>query len=112
MDVTLLLPGLHIELQGRGTANGQVTAGNVTFTERALQAARDIQAGTSVLAAQQQQLSAQEQNLKAEQSALAAKEQRRNKRLNRRNRLPLLPWGIYDLLRAVRANLLGKQCQP
>lgn len=76
VDVTLLLPGLHIELQGTGTANGQVTAGNVTFTERALQAARDIQGGTSVLTAQQQQLSAQEQNLKAEQSALAAKEQK------------------------------------
>lgn len=76
VDVTLLLPGLHIELQGTGTANGQVTAGTITFTEKALQAARDIQGGTSVLAAQQQQLSAQEQNLKAEQSALAAKEQK------------------------------------
>ena len=75
VDATLLLPGLQVEVQGVGNANGQLMAQKVFFTQASLQAAREIQAGTAPLEAQQQQLSAQQQNLNQQEQQLAQKEQ-------------------------------------
>ncbi len=74
VNVTLLLPGLRVEVNGTGNANGQLMAQKVLFTGADLQAARDIQAGTAPVEAQQQQLSQEQSALKQQQAALSEKE--------------------------------------
>ncbi|MBV9500572.1 MAG: OmpA family protein [Acidobacteriaceae bacterium] len=75
IDLTLLLPGLRMEVEGTGNASGQLIAQKVTFTEADLQAAREIQAGTAPVESQEQQLSAEQQKLKQQEASLAQKEQ-------------------------------------
>jgi len=74
VNVTLLLPGLRLEVEGTGNAAGQLIAQKVLLTAANLQAAREIQAGTAPLVAQQQQLSAEQQKLTQEQAALQENE--------------------------------------
>jgi OmpA-OmpF porin, OOP family len=73
--VTMLIPGLHIEAQGTGNAKGQLAAGKISFTQEELKNAREIQGGTSALAAREKQLAAQQEKLKQQQQDLAKQEQ-------------------------------------
>lgn len=75
VDVTVLLPGLHLEAQGMGNAKGQLAVQKVLLTAADLQAARDIQAGTATVDSQEAQLSAQEQRLKQQEQQEAQREQ-------------------------------------
>ena len=75
VDLTLLLPGLRLEVSGIGNANGQLMAQKVVLTQADLQAAREIQAGNAPIEAQEQQLAAQQQNLNQQEQELAQKEQ-------------------------------------
>jgi outer membrane protein OmpA-like peptidoglycan-associated protein len=74
VNVTLLLPGLRLEVEGTGNAAGQLIAQKVLLTSADLQAAREIQAGTAPLVAQEQQLAAGQQKLKQQQVALQEQE--------------------------------------
>jgi outer membrane protein OmpA-like peptidoglycan-associated protein len=74
VDVTMLLPGLRVEVQGTGSAQGQLVANKVEFTEKDLQTARSIQAGTASLSNQEQQLSTRERTLKQQEQQLTEKE--------------------------------------
>jgi hypothetical protein len=64
---------LRLEVEGTGNAAGQFIAQKVLLTSVDLQAAREIQAGTAPLAAQQQ-LSAEQQKLTQQQLALQENE--------------------------------------
>jgi outer membrane protein OmpA-like peptidoglycan-associated protein len=73
VNVTLLVPGLSLEVDGVGNANGQLTAEMVLLTRADVQASREIQAGNAPLEAQQQQLSQEEKaNRAAAQQAQAS----------------------------------------
>ena len=74
VDVTVLIPGLRLQVQGTGNANGQLLVQKVILTSANLQAARDIQAGVAPVEAQEQQLSAEQQQMKQQQAALSEKE--------------------------------------
>lgn len=75
VNVTVLLPGLRLQVSGVGNANGQLVAEKITLTKADLQAAREIEAGNAPIEAQQQQLSAQQQQLTAEQQSLQQQQQ-------------------------------------
>jgi outer membrane protein OmpA-like peptidoglycan-associated protein len=74
VGVTMLIPGLRIEAEGVGNAGGQLIANKISFSQADYKNAREIQAGTSTLAARQQQLAAQEAKLKEQQQELAKQE--------------------------------------
>jgi OmpA-OmpF porin, OOP family len=74
VDVTALIPGLRVEVQGNGNSKGQLDAKTVSFSQDDLKDAREIQGGTNQLALQQQQLAAQEAKLKQQQEQLAKQE--------------------------------------
>jgi outer membrane protein OmpA-like peptidoglycan-associated protein len=58
--VTYLLPGLRVEVEGRGNAQGQLVADEVIFSSRDLEIAQAINAGTESARRQEQQLRAEE----------------------------------------------------
>jgi OOP family OmpA-OmpF porin len=70
--MTALIPGLKVEVQGVGTANGQVSATRVSFSKDDLQTAQQIQAGLSPT---QQELQATEGQVKANQEGIQANKQ-------------------------------------
>ena len=74
VDVTVLLPGLRVEVQGIGNSQGQLAVQKVELTAADLQAAREIQAGTATVDSQEQKLSAQEQKLKQQEQQEAQQE--------------------------------------
>lgn len=73
-NVTLLLPGLKVQVDGYGGPGGKLVANKISFTSNDLETARAIQTQVAPvqqkeaqLAAQQKKLSAQEQKLAQEQ---------------------------------------------
>jgi outer membrane protein OmpA-like peptidoglycan-associated protein len=83
MGVTVLVPGLQVQVQGSYNAQNQLVADRVTFNGKNLQTATDIQAGVAPveqqqqeqqqqLAQQQEQLEVQQAKLQQEQAAEAA----------------------------------------
>ena len=83
MGVTVLAPGLQVQVQGSYNAQNQLVADTVTFNGKNLQTATDIQAGVApveqqeqaqqqALAQQQAQLQEQQAKLQQEQAAEAA----------------------------------------
>ena len=83
MGVTVLVPGLQVQVQGSYNAQNQLMADTITFNGKNLQTATDIQAGVAPveqqqqeqqqqLAQQQEQLEVQQAKLQQEQAAEAA----------------------------------------
>jgi outer membrane protein OmpA-like peptidoglycan-associated protein len=83
MGVTVLVPGLQVQVQGSYNAQNQLVADRITFNGKNLQTATDIQAGVAPveqqqqvqeqqLAQQQEQLEVQQAKLQQEQAAEAA----------------------------------------
>jgi outer membrane protein OmpA-like peptidoglycan-associated protein len=74
MGVTVLVPGLQVQVQGSYNAQNQLVADTVKFNGKNLQAATDIQAGVAPVQqqeqAQQQQLAAQQAQLQEQQAKL------------------------------------------
>jgi len=52
MEVTSLIPGLQIELEGKGDDKGQVVAEEIKFSEESLRVAKQVQAATEATRAQ------------------------------------------------------------
>lgn len=74
VDVTVLLPGLRVEINGIGNSQGQLVAQKVMLTSADLQAARELQAGNAPIEAQEQQLSAQQNVLDQQQAQLSQRQ--------------------------------------
>ena len=83
MGVTVLVPGLQVQVQGSYNDQNQLVANTITFNGKNLQTATDIQAGVAPveqqqqvqqqqIAQQQEQLEVQQAKLQQEQAAEAA----------------------------------------
>jgi outer membrane protein OmpA-like peptidoglycan-associated protein len=79
MSVTVLVPGLQVQVQGNYNAQNQLVANTVKFNGKNLQAATDIQAGVAPVEQQtqqqQQELAAQQAKLQQQQAQLTAEQQ-------------------------------------
>src|SRR5271170_67986 len=79
MSVTVLVPGLQVQVQGNYNAQNQLVANTVKFNGRNLQAATDIQAGVAPVEQQtqqqQQELAQQQAKLQQQQAQLTAEQQ-------------------------------------
>src|SRR5271170_2980827 len=76
MSVTVLVPGLQVQVQGNYNAQNQLVANTVKFNGKNLQAATDIQAGVTPVEqqeqAQQQELAQQQAKLQQQQAQIQA----------------------------------------
>src|SRR5277367_6353763 len=79
MSVTVLVPGLQVQVQGNYNAQNQLVASTVKFNGKNLQAATDIQAGVAPVEQQteqqQQELAQQQAKLQQQQAQLTAEQQ-------------------------------------
>jgi outer membrane protein OmpA-like peptidoglycan-associated protein len=79
MSVTVLEPGLQVQVQGNYNAQNQLVANTVKFNGKNLQAATDIQAGVAPVEQQtqqqQQELAQQQAKLQQQQAQLTAEQQ-------------------------------------
>ena len=79
MGLTVLEPGLQVQVQGNYNAQNQLVANTVKFNGKDLQNATDIQAGVTPVEqqeqAQQQKLAQQQAKLKQQQAALTKEQQ-------------------------------------
>ncbi len=79
MSVTVLVPGLQVQVQGSYNAENQLVANTVKFNGKNLQAATDIQAGVAPVEQQtqqqQQELAQQQAKLQQQQAQLTAEQQ-------------------------------------
>ena len=79
MGVTVLVPGLQVQVQGTYNAKNQLVANTVKFNGKNLQTATDIQAGVTPVEqqeqAQQQKLAQQQAQLQKQQAALTKEQQ-------------------------------------
>ena len=79
MSVTVLVPGLQVQVQGSYNAQNQLVANTVKFNGKNLQAATDIQAGVAPVEQQtqqqQQELAQQQAKLQQQQAQLTAEQQ-------------------------------------
>src|SRR5271165_1200400 len=79
MGVTVLEPGLQVQVQGNYNAQNQLVANIVKFNGKNLQTATDIQAGVTPVEqqeqAQQQKLAQQQAQLKQQQQQLTKEQQ-------------------------------------
>jgi outer membrane protein OmpA-like peptidoglycan-associated protein len=79
MSVTVLVPGLQVQVQGTYNAQNQLVANTVKFNGKNLQAATDIQAGVAPVEQQtqqqQQELAQQQAKLQQQQAQLTAEQQ-------------------------------------
>src|SRR5664280_3387809 len=79
MGLTVLEPGLQVQVQGTYNAQNQLVANTVKFNGKDLQTATDIQAGVTPVEQQeqmqQQQQAKQEAQIKKEQAAMAQQQQ-------------------------------------
>jgi OmpA-OmpF porin, OOP family len=72
LNVTALIPGLKVEVEGVGNADGEVDASNISFKADDLKTAQQIQAG---LTPTQQQVSANQAAIEANKQGIAANQQ-------------------------------------
>ncbi len=76
MSVTVLVPGLQVQVQGNYNAQNQLVASTVKFNGKNLQAATDIQAGVAPVEQQtqqqQQELAQQQAKLQQQQAQIQA----------------------------------------
>ncbi len=79
---TLLLPGLRIEAEGQGNAQGQLAAGKIYFTADDLEVAKAVGGGTEQMRKQQQAIQAQTQQTEGEVKRTAQEEQMLSKRVS------------------------------
>jgi outer membrane protein OmpA-like peptidoglycan-associated protein len=79
MGLTVLEPGLQVQVQGNYNAQNQLVANTIKFNGKDLQNATDIQAGVTPVEqqeqAQQQKLAQQQAQLKQQQAALTKEQQ-------------------------------------
>ena len=75
MSVTVLVPGLQVQVQGNYNAQNQLVANTVKFNSKNLQSATDIQAGVAPVEQQTQQ---QQQELAAQQAKLQQQQAQTN----------------------------------
>jgi outer membrane protein OmpA-like peptidoglycan-associated protein len=79
MSVTVLEPGLQVQVQGNYNAQNQLVANTVKFDGKNLQTATDIQAGVAPVEQQtqqqQQELAQQQAKLQQQQAQLTAEQQ-------------------------------------
>jgi outer membrane protein OmpA-like peptidoglycan-associated protein len=79
MGLTVLEPGLQVQVQGNYNAQNQLVANTVKFNGKNLQAATDIQAGVAPVEQQtqqqQQELAQQQAKLQQQQAQLTAEQQ-------------------------------------
>jgi outer membrane protein OmpA-like peptidoglycan-associated protein len=79
MSVTVLVPGLQVQVQGTYNAQNQLVANTVKFNGKNLQSATDIQAGVAPVEQQtqqqQQELAQQQAKLQQQQAQLTAEQQ-------------------------------------
>ena len=79
MSVTVLVPGLQVQVQGNYNAQNQLVANTVKFNGKNLQNATDIQAGVAPVEQQtqqqQQELAQQQAKLQQQQAQLTAEQQ-------------------------------------
>ena len=79
MSVTVLVPGLQVQVQGNYNAQNQLVANTVKFNGKNLQTATDIQAGVAPVEQQtqqqQQELAQQQAKLQQQQAQLTAEQQ-------------------------------------
>jgi outer membrane protein OmpA-like peptidoglycan-associated protein len=79
MSVTVLVPGLQVQVQGNYNAQNQLVANTVKFNGKNLQAATDIQAGVAPVEQQtqqqQQELAQQQAKLQQQEAQLTAEQQ-------------------------------------
>jgi len=71
MGVTVLVPGLQVQVQGSYNAQNQLVADTIQFNGKSLQTASDIQAGVAPVEQQTQQ---QQQELAAQQAKMQQQE--------------------------------------
>ena len=79
MGMTVLVPGLQVQVQGNYNAQNQLVASTVKFDGKNLQAATDIQAGVAPVEQQtqqqQQELAQQQAKLQQQQAQFTAEQQ-------------------------------------
>jgi outer membrane protein OmpA-like peptidoglycan-associated protein len=79
MGLTVLVPGLQVQVQGNYNAQNQLVASTIKFNGKNLQAATDIQAGVAPVEQQtqqqQQELAQQQAKLQQQQAQLTAEQQ-------------------------------------
>jgi outer membrane protein OmpA-like peptidoglycan-associated protein len=79
MGLTVLVPGLQVQVDGNYNAQNQLVANTVKFDGKNLQTATDIQAGVTPVEqqtqAQQQELAQQQAKLQQQQAQLTAEQQ-------------------------------------
>jgi outer membrane protein OmpA-like peptidoglycan-associated protein len=79
MGLTVLVPGLQVQVQGNYNAQNQLVANTIKFNGKNLQTATDIQAGVTPVEqqeqAQQQKLAQQQAQLQQQQAALTKEQQ-------------------------------------
>lgn len=73
MSLTVLVPGLQVQVQGSYNAQNQLVAKTVKFDGKNLQTAADIQAGMNPVEQQEQKQQEQQQQQQAEMTAEQAK---------------------------------------
>jgi len=69
MGTAVLAPGLGIEIEGTGDANGRVTADKIKFSKESLQISKQMQAG---LTPTNQNVQTNKENIEANKEAIAA----------------------------------------
>ena len=74
--VTNLIPGLRIEVEGRGNTQGQLAADKIIFDSDDLQLAQTISGGVAPVEAEVAQLKGQQQKLEGQQTEMQARQQK------------------------------------
>jgi OmpA-OmpF porin, OOP family len=69
-NVTNLIPGLWVEVKGKGNSQGQLIANKVTFDKNAMYIAQAVNGGTAPLQSEQVQLADREQKLESQQTQM------------------------------------------
>jgi OOP family OmpA-OmpF porin len=90
MEVTALVPGLSIQLQGLGDANGRVTATSIKFSKESLKVANQIQAGMTPtkeeVTANQAAITENRQAISSNQQQITANQQESEKEIENVNK--------------------------
>jgi OmpA-OmpF porin, OOP family len=73
-NVTNLVPGLWVEVKGKGNSQGQLIAHKVTFNNNAEYIAQAVNGGTAPLQTEQVQLADRQQKLEAQQTQMQSQQ--------------------------------------
>jgi OmpA-OmpF porin, OOP family len=73
-NTTTLIPGLWVEVKGKGNSRGQLMADKVTFDNNAMYIARAVNGGTAPLEAEQVQMADRQEKLEAQETQMQSQQ--------------------------------------